>query len=57
VSGRKGLMSEQLKNEIAKNLGVYDTVKSEGWGAVSARDCGNMVKKAIEIAEKSVENK
>jgi small acid-soluble spore protein F (minor alpha/beta-type SASP) len=57
VSGRKGMMSEQLKAGIAKELGVYETVKSEGWGAVSARDCGNMVKKAIEIAEKSVENK
>ena len=57
VSGRKGLMSEQLKEEIAKDLGVYDTVKSEGWGSVSAKDCGNMIKKAIEIAEKNVDNK
>ena len=54
VSGRSGMMSEQLKDEIAKDLGVYDTVKSEGWGAVSSKDCGNMVKKAIEIAEKNV---
>ena len=43
-------MSEQLKYEIAKELGVYDTVKKEGWGKVSSRDCGNMVKKAIEKA-------
>ena len=57
MSGRKGLMSEQLKEEIAKDLGVYDTVKSEGWGAVSAKDCGNMIKKAIEIAEKNVDTK
>lgn len=57
MSGRKGMMSEHLKEDIAKELGVYDTVKSEGWGSVSAKDCGNMIKKAIEIAEKSVENK
>jgi len=47
-------MSEALKEEIAKELGVYDTVKSEGWGAVSSRDCGNIVSKAIEIAERSL---
>ena len=52
MSGTK--MSEALKYEIAKELGVYDTVKSEGWGAVSSRDCGNIVTKAIEIAERSL---
>jgi len=50
----RGRMSEQLKTEIAKELGVYDTVQREGWGGVSARNCGNIVAKAIEIAERSV---
>lgn len=50
----KSKMSNALKTEIAKELGVYDVVKSEGWGGVSSRDCGNMVTKAIEIAEKAV---
>ncbi len=50
-------MSEKLKTEIAKELGVYDTVSKEGWGSVSSRNCGNMVTKAIEIAEKSVSSK
>ncbi len=48
-------MSENLKYEIAKELGVYNTVKTEGWGSVSARDCGNIVTKAIEIAERSLQ--
>jgi len=47
-------MSETLKDGIAKDLGVYNTVKSEGWGSVSSRNCGNIVKKAIEIAEKNM---
>lgn len=55
MSRQKGLMSEGLKTEIAKELGVYDAVKSEGWGAVSSKDCGNMVKKAIEMAEKNLQ--
>ncbi len=50
-------MSDNLKYEIAKELGVYDTVRSEGWGAVSSRDCGNIVTKAIEIAERSVNSR
>ncbi|MGI6703838.1 MAG: small, acid-soluble spore protein, alpha/beta type [Clostridia bacterium] len=51
---RRGIMSENLKEEIARELGVYNTVKSEGWGSVSSRDCGNIVTKAIEIAERNV---
>lgn len=54
---RRGKMSENLKYEIAKELGVYDEVKNRGWGNVSSKDCGNIVTKAIEIAERSVANK
>jgi small acid-soluble spore protein F (minor alpha/beta-type SASP) len=49
----KSVMNENLKEEIAKELGVYDTVKNDGWGAVSSKNCGNMVKKAIEIANRN----
>ncbi len=52
----KSKMSSKLKTEIAKELGVYDVVKTEGWGGVTSRDCGNIVTKAIEIAEKSLKN-
>jgi small acid-soluble spore protein F (minor alpha/beta-type SASP) len=52
--GRHSVMSDRLKYEIAKELGVDDKVQSEGWGAVSSRDCGNIVTKAIEIAERNV---
>ena len=54
MSSTKSLMSESLEVEISKQLGVYDKVKSEGWGSVSSKDCGNMIKKAIEIAERKV---
>lgn len=47
-------MSDRLKEEIAKELGFYDTVKNEGWGGIRARDAGNMVKRAIEIAEEQM---
>lgn len=54
IMSRHGLMSDNLKEEIAKGLGVYDTVKTEGWGGVSAKNCGNIVAKAIEMAERSI---
>lgn len=57
MAKNRSLMSENLKAEIAKELGVYDIVASEGWGSVSSRNCGNIVKKAIEIAERSVNGK
>ena len=51
---RRGMMSDQLKEEIAKELGFYDTVQREGWGGIKARDAGNMVKRAIQMAEEGV---
>ena len=47
---RKGIMSNRLKEEIAKELGFYDVVEREGWGGIKSRDAGNMVKRAIEMA-------
>jgi len=54
---RRGVMSDQLKEEIAKELGFYDVVQKEGWGGIRARDAGNMVKRAIEIAEEQLANR
>ncbi|WP_438314063.1 small, acid-soluble spore protein, alpha/beta type [Sporosarcina sp. FA9] len=55
---KKRVMSESLKEEIAKELGFYDVVQREGWGGIKARDAGNMVKHAIEMAERGhVKNK
>jgi small acid-soluble spore protein F (minor alpha/beta-type SASP) len=51
---RKGIMSERFKEEIAKELGFYDVVQKEGWGGIRARDAGNMVKRAIELAEQQL---
>ena len=50
------IMSEQLKYELAKELGVYNTVVNEGWGSVPSRECGNLVKMAIMKAEQNMGN-
>ncbi|WP_421382531.1 small, acid-soluble spore protein, alpha/beta type [Bacillus salacetis] len=52
MSRRRGVMSDRLKEEIAKELGFYDTVQREGWGGIRSKDAGNMVKRAVELAQK-----
>lgn len=47
-------MSHQFKEELAKDLGFYDVVQKEGWGGIRAKDAGNMVKRAIELAEQQL---
>lgn len=51
---RNGVMSEKLKYELAEELGVADIVRREGFGGVTSRDCGNLVKLAIQRAEQSL---
>jgi len=51
---RRGIMSEEFKYELAKELGFYDTVIRDGWGGIRSRDAGNMVRRAIEIAEEQL---
>lgn len=50
---RRSMMSEELKTELAKDLGFYETVEREGWGGIRAKDAGNMVKRAIQLAEQA----
>ena len=54
---RRGIMSEKFKEELAKDLGFYDVVQKEGWGGIRAKDAGNMVKRAIQLAELQLSNK
>lgn len=52
----RGVMSESFKYELAKDLGFYETVQREGWGGIRTKDAGNMVKRAIQIAEQALAN-
>lgn len=51
---RRSMMSDTLKQQIARELGFADTLRQQGFGGVSARNCGNMVKAAIQIAERNM---
>ncbi len=52
----RGVMSESFKYELAKDLGFYETVQRDGWGGIRTKDAGNMVKRAIQIAEQALAN-
>lgn len=54
VGRRRGIMSERFKEELAKELGFYDKVQQNGWGEITAREAGSMVKRAVEIAQESL---
>jgi small acid-soluble spore protein F (minor alpha/beta-type SASP) len=56
LARKRGIMSDELKYEIARELGVDHIVATEGWGGVSSRNCGNLVAKAIEMAERNLSN-
>lgn len=59
MSRNNKLISENLRAEIAKELGVYEQVKNDGgsWENVPSKTCGSIVSKAIEIANRAVESK
>jgi small acid-soluble spore protein F (minor alpha/beta-type SASP) len=56
MARRRGVMSTQFKEELAKELGFYDVVQKEGWGGIRAKDAGNMVKRAVELASEQLMN-
>jgi small acid-soluble spore protein F (minor alpha/beta-type SASP) len=51
---RTQIMSDALKEELAEELGLANLVRQEGWGSVSSRNCGYLVKMAIERAERAL---
>lgn len=56
MSNHKSNIPKGEMEEIAKELGVYDKVKTNGWKDVSSKDCGNIVTKSLEFMERSLKN-
>lgn len=52
MAKRRSLLSPQSKAIIARELGVAELVARDGWGAVPTRQCGAMVRVAVEHAER-----
>jgi small acid-soluble spore protein F (minor alpha/beta-type SASP) len=52
VASHRSLLSPSAKAAIARELGVADLVQEQGWGAVSSRECGSVVRVALQHAER-----
>ncbi len=50
------ILSDDTKLKLSKRLGVSEVVEREGWGGVSARQCGNLVREAIKLAEQQLKS-
>lgn len=57
VMAGRGFMSDELKYQLAEELGFADTVRQQGWGAITTRDAGNLVKLAIAKAEQMMQER
>jgi len=55
MARRRGVMSDALKMEIARELGFFSPEVARGdFGNVTSRNCGSMVRAAIEMAERNL---
>ncbi|MBC9783201.1 small, acid-soluble spore protein, alpha/beta type [Heliobacillus mobilis] len=54
MTRRKPVMSDRLKYELAQELGFADVVERDGWGGITTRDAGRLVRAAIERAERNL---
>ncbi len=54
MSRRRGLMSDDLKYELARELGFSHKVKDGDWGNITTREAGSLVRAAIQRAEEQM---
>lgn len=47
-------MSQALKADLAREMGVYEAVRRQGWGSLPARTCGDLVRFAVRRAERTL---
>ncbi|CAB1128641.1 protein of unknown function [Candidatus Hydrogenisulfobacillus filiaventi] len=49
------ILSEATKMKLGERLGVAELVRRGGWGEVPARQCGNLVREAVRLAEETLQ--
>lgn len=51
---RRSLLSDETKLRLATLQGAADRARPGDYGDLSARECGNMVKYALQLAEQQL---
>lgn len=54
MARRRGVMSEALKYELARELGFAHKVENGDWGDITAREAGSLVRAAIARAQRQM---
>lgn len=54
MARRRGIMSDALKYELARELGFAHKVQNGDWGDITSREAGSLVRAAIERAERQL---
>lgn len=54
MANRRSILSDQTKIKLAELQGAGDRARPGDYGNLSSRECGNMVKYAIQLAEQSL---
>lgn len=54
MARRRGIMSDELKYELAHELGFAHKVSEGDWGNITAREAGSLVRAAIDRAERQL---
>lgn len=54
---RRGLMSDALKYELARELGFAHKVQDGDWGDITTREAGSLVRAAIQRAERELDRR
>ncbi|BAS27177.1 small, acid-soluble spore protein, alpha/beta type [Limnochorda pilosa] len=57
MARRRGLMSDALKYELARELGFANKLRDGDWGDVTTREAGSLVRAAIERVERQAERR
>jgi small acid-soluble spore protein F (minor alpha/beta-type SASP) len=57
MSSKKRILSDESKSKIADELGINQDVEKDGWGEMSSKNCGDIVKNVIENVIKKQINK
>ena len=54
MASHRSILSPSAKAAIARELGVATIVQEQGWGAVPSRECGMVVRVALEHAQRAL---
>lgn len=54
MSVNQQVISEEFKMQVAAELGLAEKIQKSGWGSLTSKEIGSIVKKMVEKGEKNI---